>query len=74
LRPEVKKKYRKLDKKLYREVTKNITFTCPIRGVVSEEIQVKVYDAQKVPDIVHVDQELTELLENTSLEIETDAY
>lgn len=56
----------------YIEVNKLITFNCPKRGVVSEYFMVKVYEPQGVPEAVHIDEELIELLENNSIDIDSD--
>lgn len=41
------------------------TYTCPVRGVVTQEVMVKKFRAQSAPETKYVDSEIAELLGNT---------
>jgi len=45
-----------------------ITYTCPVRGLVTEEVVVKRYKPQKAPDNKQVEFAISELFGDESLE------
>lgn len=42
------------------------TYTCPVRGIVTQEVVVKRFKAQSAPEHVSIDPEISELLSSVT--------
>lgn len=49
---------------------KTVTFNCPVRGKVSQEVEVKVYKSEPIPEDRQVDPDVAELLSGELQELE----
>jgi hypothetical protein len=47
-----------------------ISYHCPVRGLVTQEVEVKKYKGQKAPEHKQVDSEISELLNSEMQELE----
>ena len=47
-----------------------ISYRCPVRGIVTQEVEVKKYRGQKAPEQKQVDSEISELLNSEMQELE----
>lgn len=56
--------------KLETTIKRMITYTCPVRGVVTQEVLVKKFEKQKAPEDKQVDSALSELLNSELTELE----
>jgi hypothetical protein len=53
---------------------KMITYRCPTRGIVTQEVEVKKYRGQKAPEHKQVDPEIAELLNSEMQELEEHGF
>ncbi len=53
---------------------KMITYHCPARGLVTQEVEVKKYRGQKAPEHKQVDPEIAELLNSEIQELEENGF
>ncbi len=51
-----------------------ITYTCPKRGLVTQEVEVKKYRGQKAPEHKPIDSEISELLSSELQELEEHGF